>query len=541
MHIPFHPASRGRSSIGLTLALVLYVTLACLCVRDVGIVGEVAAAGLAAHPPRVLAALQPPSDGSDVLGPLTARTTRPLESVGALPLAVNAYTGGLADWPVRLLRLAGGGVGPAQALVVALGALLLTLAHRFLRIHASDTSAGGVALLLASDWAFLFYKKVLGGTEVLLQAAALLLVWALWSRRWRGGAHGTVAIAVGIGLGLGSKLTFAASLIAFALAALLTRQDRPPMKAPEAVRPALLGAIVLLLVAPLLVSAAHHAMLPVTVPSHDTFALQLARLHDGAAMGRESWTNLGWFLGNPLASFAAAWRCAPVEALAPLRWPTFLAALVGTGLAWRDRAPSPSGALLRFLSLAAPAQVLCLFALNHDLHHLAEATVTLALWTALGCDRLAGTVGRNRSLTRAGTTLLFLLPAIIAGVQQLGATDTVVRSSAVPLFTRPGQEALVALLREHEVDRLVTSDYEVYGVLETLAPDIVVTHTWAAVARKERDPAAILAVAEGGWYLTLRASAPFVYNLRPRSLPGATRVAALAAGDDEWAELWKVE
>lgn len=541
MRIPFLPASRGRSSIGLTVALALFFGLAATSIRAVGIVGEVAAAGLAEAPPRVLLALSPPDDGTSALGPLVARPTRPLESIGPLPLAVNAYTGGMADWPVRILRLLGGGVALAQGLIVALGGLLVVLAHRFVRIHGTDTAAGGTALLLATDWSFLFYKKVLGGTEVLLQAAALLVVWALWSRRWRGGTHGTVAIAVGIGLGLGAKLTFAGTLVGLGVAALLTRRDRPPMKPPEAVRPTVLVGIVLVLVAPLLVSAAHHALLPRAVPSHDTFALQLARLQGGGAMGRESWTNLGWFLGNPLASFAAAWHCAPVDGLAPLRWPTFAAGLAGTFLAWRDRAPSPSGALLRFLSVAAPGQILALFLMNHDLHHLAEATVTLTLWTAMGCDRLASTVGRNRSLKRAAATLLFVLPAMVAGVLQIRATDGVVRTSTVPLFTREGQEALVALLHDQHVDRLVTSDYEVYGVLETLAPDIAVTHTWGAVARKERDAAAILAVAEGGWYLTLRASAPYVYNLRPRALPGATRVAALTAGDDEWAELWKVE
>ena len=88
------------------------------------------------------------------------------------------------------------------------------------------------ALVLATDWSFLFYKKVLGGTELLLQAAALLCLWALWSRRWGGGRHGLLALGLGVGLGLLAKATFALSLGALVLTALLTRWDRPRLAAP---------------------------------------------------------------------------------------------------------------------------------------------------------------------------------------------------------------------------------------------------------------------------------------------------------------------
>lgn len=543
MRIPFVPSSRGRLSIGLWGAVLLYTGLLATTVTHVGVVGEVAIGALAARPPEVLVALDPPTDAVDVRGPFVARQSRPRESFGPLPLAVNDYTGALADWPAWLVRTATGSAAAGQAVVMGLGALLLALAHRFLRFHASDGAAGGVALLLATDWAFDFYKKVLGGTEVLLQAAALLVLWAFWSRRWRGGVHGTVAIAVGVGLGLAAKLTFVATLGAFGLAALLTRGDRSPMNPPGRVRPLVLVAIVVACLAPEVVGWVHHARLPPgpRIVSHDTFALQLARVGGSGELGRESAQNFGWFFGDPLASFAAAWHCAPVDGWAPLRWPTFFAAGAGTVVAWRDRAPSPSGALLRFLSLAAPLQLAAVFLLNHDLHHLAEGSVTLALWTALGADRLAGTFAGARSPRRVLLTLGFIAPAMVAGIQQLRATDTIVDTSAVPLFTQAGQAALVDLLRAHHVDRLVTSDYEVSGVLETLAPDLTVTHTWGAISAGDRDVAHIVGVAQGGWYLTLRASAPFIYNLRPKTVPGATRVDALDAGGEPWAELWKVD
>ena len=79
---------------------------------------------------------------------------------------------------------------PREAIIafhVGLGGLIIAGVHRFLRVHGSRLAAGLGALFLATDWSFLFYKKVLGGTEILLQGAALGCLWALWSRRWRTG------------------------------------------------------------------------------------------------------------------------------------------------------------------------------------------------------------------------------------------------------------------------------------------------------------------------------------------------------------------
>lgn len=532
------PPPRGsfrfsRPSLGLLLALALYAALAVGTVDAVGIVGEIAAAS--GPPPR--AVLDPTAP--EPAGWLQARVARPWESLGPLPLAVNSYTGGLADWPATLLRLAGAPWPAVRALHVALGGLLLVLAHRFLRFHGPDMSAGAAALLLATDWCFHFYKKVLGGTEILLQASALLLLWALWSRRWRGGVHGTVAIAVALGLGLGAKLSFVATALAFGLAALLTRRDRPPMLPPASVRPGLLLGIVALLLAPLAVANLHHLLRPeLAARSHDTLAMQLGRLGMGG-MGRETAANLLYFLQDPLASLAPAWRCVAVEPLAPLRWPVFALAALGVLLAWRDRSPSPSAALLRFLSLAVPLQVLALFLLNRDLHHLAQASVGLALLCGAGCARVAGAFAPPRAAFRALVSLVLVAPAMLTGVEQLRMTDTVVRTSRVPLFTEAGQQALVEMLRRNGVRALLTTDYEVYGVLEARAPEIAVLHGWPAVAAGRKDPAAWLAL--GRPWLTLRAGAPYIYNLRPRPVPGARRADALADGQDEWAELWLPE
>ena len=109
----------------------------------------------------------------------------------------------------------------------------------------------------------------------------------------------------------------------------------------------------------------------------------------------------------------------------------------------------------------------------------------------------------------------------------------------------------MGLVRGAGATRVVTSDYEVYGMAEATMPEVRWVHTWGAMARGERDTAAILKLAEGGWYLTLRPTAGMVYNWRPSA--GALRAAAAEAGvalapagslrdaKGVWAELWRVE
>ena len=86
----------------------------------------------------------------------------------------------------------------------------------------------------------------------------------------------------------------------------------------------------------------------------------------------------------------------------------------------------------------------------------------------------------------------------------------------VVTFTERGQQDLIALLRAHDVQRLGACDYELYGVLETRAPDIAVTHGWGAASRVRGEalPGLLQQVA-GGHFLVVSASAPMIYNLRP--------------------------
>lgn len=544
-------AQSPARSVALWVALVVYVTLAWSTVRAVGVVGEVAIGWALPTPPTVLTRLAPPDESIDRVGPLEARPARPTESLVMggvrLPLAVNAYTGGLPDWPARSARAAAGlftsdprvKLSAGTTANVLLGALLLTLAHRFLRFHGTATAAGAAALLLASDWSFVFYRKVLGGTEILLQAAGLLVLWSLWSRRWKGGTHGTLAIAVGIGAGLLAKSTFVATLAAFGAAAVLTRWDRSAMRPPDRFHRGVVIAIPLAILSPLIITTVHHAFLPSAIVSHDTLAMQFGRLGGAGASARENVGNLLAFLGHPLTTFHAAWGCDSVIAASPLRIVGFLLALGGVALEWRHRTVSASAALLRYLSLAVPLQIGFLFLANHDLHHLAQATVPLALLLALAADRLAATASPPRSPMRALTTLALISPFLIAGVTELRNTDTIVRTCRSPSFTEAGQDALIAMLRRNNVHRLVTTSYESYGMIEARAPDITVIDAWGAMSNGERDLPALLGVASGGYYLSMKGSAPFIYDWRPPHVPG--QIDTISDGESNWAELYRVE
>jgi hypothetical protein len=517
----------------LVLALSAYLCLALLTVRGVGVVGEVALGWSTGRAPAALVQAAPArwASGADEAtvghqaGPLVSSAVRPLETleVGSLslPLAINTYTGGPPDWPARLLFAATGSTGAVTALHVLLGAMLLMLVHRFVRLHGTDVAAATAALLLATDWHFLFYKKVLGGTEILLQAAGLLCLWALWSRRWGGGRHGLTALGIGVGLGLLAKSTFAITLVALALAVLLTRWDRPQRgpPLPDGLWKPVVAVVVL--TSPLWIAALHRAFapdLPADLRTHDLSGSQWARVLNALQLGetpvREGLGNILSWAGDPLGFLARAYG---VEGGGWSPWRAVGWLLLGGGatLAWRDRHPTPRLALHRLCTLFLLLQVGLLLLIARDLHHLAQAAPTLAIVAGLSIDALAGLRAPPRGPARARLALVLALPWMVDGARTLWRTDALVERIAIPTFTRSGQAALVGLLRDAEVERLVVADYESYGVFETLAPDLRVEHAWPLVAREHKAATpAILRLAQGAHLLVPAASAPMVYNLR---------------------------
>jgi hypothetical protein len=516
-------------TIGGALAVGVHLALAVGAPLGIGVVGEVWPPGLRGAPVAALVDVSParPVDAaSSRWGPFVAAPIRPVERLewGPLrvPLAINAYTGGLPDAPLRLVGALGGGPGAVRALHLGFGAALLLLVHRFLRLHAGPAAALAGALVLATDWSFAFTRQALGGTEVVLQASAVLALWALWSRRWGGGRHGLALLALACGLGLHAKWTFSLVLAALGVAALALRRDKPRLGPPLPLR---LTPAVLLFAAPLLPTALtvlHHAVAPPTaVPSHDTLALQLGRvsafLSGGPTPARDGLDALAAFLGDPLRRLLSVYG--RPDAATPgvaLRILGGIWLLGGLAVALRDRHATPRLALLRFTALYATLALLALWAIARDLHHLAVTTPLLAIAAGLAADALAGLRAPPRSARRTLWAVLLVAPLVVDGASRQWATAPLLAEVPVPTFSASGQDAVIGLLRRNGVQRVVAADYEFAGLPELLAPEIAAVHAWPAVARHGA-PAlpGIVAAAEGSHLIVLRASQPFIYNLRP--------------------------
>ncbi len=545
-------------------ALVLLALLGATTVRSVGLVGETSLTWTQARPPQVV--LEHTAEGPVMAdgwstGPLVASQVRPVERLELgipIPLAVNTYTGAPPDWPAAIVWSLTSSHRAVVVLHLALGGLFIVLAHRFLRFHGSHHSGGVAALVLATDWSFVFYRKVLGGTELLLIASGLLVLWSLWSRRWAGGRHGAIAIAVGIGLGLMAKVTFAVTLVALGLAALATRWDRPSLKPPPTPNVLALIGLVLALSSPVWLTLLHHAAVVPAAPhiqSHDFVGLQWERLWDGLGHlfgegrdpARESPATLWWFLGNPLEWFEVAYEGTAQPRVGALRLIGWGLLLGGTAMAWMRRRQDRSDALLRFLSLFAPLQVLGLWLVNRDLHHLAQATPTLALWFGLASVRLVSLRANPRSLTGAALCALLALPWCVDGTLKLMRTDRVLATIAVPNFLEEGQAELQDLVRRNGVSTLHACDYDLYGMLEPLLPEVAVVHGWGDASRRftERDEALADWVegAAGGHVLVVRRSAPMIYNLTPSPSQmaelGAVEIDRLEDEQGWWAVLYR--
>lgn len=516
-----------------SLVLAVYFLLAATTASGVGVVGEVAIGWGLGKPPKVLVSLEPPRSADGAVeagdghrwGPLVSSRVRPLErlSVGQvdLPVAINRYTGGLVDWPARALFAVTQSIKAVVALHVALGGLLLALVWRFARGQGGRAVAAASGLVLATDWSFVFYRKVLGGTELGLLFATVLCLMGIWSRRWTGSRRGLLLLGLGVGLGLHAKLTFAVTLAALGLTTVLMRWDRGPMRPPLPQRAGGALALCALLVSPLVVAAAHGWLAPtplVPLQTHDFGGQQWARvlnaLQGGATPAREGLGNLWVWASHPLEFFHIAYGATPqpVSALRVAGWGGVFA---GLALPWWRRHAAPRDALARFVSVLLPLQVGGLFLVARDLHHLATAAPIVALAAGLAADQLAGLVAPPRSMRRLAAVAVVSACWALPGIRDLARTDPMVEQIRVPTFTRSGQAELVELLRAGGVSEVVVADYESYGMFELVAPDIAVEHVWPAVSVLRADALpVVLRHTQGRHLLLVEASAPMVYNLR---------------------------
>lgn len=568
-----------RYSVALALALLIYAALALGAVREVGVVGEVAIGQALDAPPAVLVEIDPPRFASGVMvpsaghrwGPLVLSQVRPVELLELgplrLPLAINSYTGGPPDWPARAIFALTGSMLAVRSLHIALGALLIIGVHRLLRAYGSDIAASIAALVLATDAGFLFYRKALGGTELVLCAAGLLCFSALWSRRWSGATWGVLVFGVGVGLGLLAKVTFVITLVALGTTAALMRWDRPALRPPLPQNLWAPAVAVVGLTAPLWITAIHVYFGLDDQPrlrSHDFAGLQSDRvlrlLSLDAAPARESWNNLMFWAGDLYAFFGPAYGAEAPPTWSPWRIVAWIVAGTGALLGWRRRTASVPEALLRFLGVFLVLQVGLLLLVGRDLHHMGQASPTLAMVVGLGLERLAAVATPARSFARARTALLLALPWLATGIAASWRADATLRTIPVATFTTTGQRALLDLLRQHEVRRLVLCDYESYGMLEIGTRDWpvppVIENAWGASSRAgqpgqpSRDALLdeLLRRARGGHLLVVRPSAPMIYNLTPSAARlrvvaerTGTTVTAVGALPQDSATLYRVD
>ena len=528
------PPSRWLSA----LAALAFVPIAWFSFRDVGIVGEAAIAWTLRRPPQVAVDLAPlrwadgladPTAGG-AWGPLVASQVRPLERIHLLgidvPLLVNGHTTALPDWPDALVYAASASLSLVRLGHLLVGVALILAAARLAARIGSPRAAVLVAVLLATDWAFGFYKAALGGTELLLQVAVLLGASVLV------GAARCRTLAAAMALGLVAKLAFLPVGVAMAIVYLAT--GRRPTRSDF-----VLGLAAIALAAlPYVIGAIHQSSLASEphVVSHDFPSVQWDRVtrwigggHGGA---RESLAAVGSFFGNPLAFFGPAYGASTPSPFSPIRLLGWIFVLRGAVAAGR-----PVRVLGAFLVLSA----LALLVVAREMHHLAMLTPVLALWAALSLDALA-----KESDFRAAVVAT---PLVVANVLALAGTGRVLATVHPPTFTTSDQAALVALLRDNGVQRVVVSDYASYGMLEVLAPEIEVQHVWAYTSwRGTADLPNVLRFAAGGYFLVVESEAPLRYDLHPtlatleeKARFGAVGVTRAAALPGDRAVLYRVD
>ena len=136
-----------------------------------------------------------------------------------------------------------------------------------------------------------------------------------------------------------------------------------------------------------------------------------------------------------------------------------------------------------------------------DLHHYAMLVPIWALWLAI--------IAKNSSKW-------ICAPFALSGILTCAQTDEVLSQITVPTFNASQQTELVNMLEEEKVQKLITMDYEIYGLLEYLNTDVNIIHGWGAISHKRyRALPDLLKEAENGHIIVLESSMPMRYNLRP--------------------------
>ena len=153
----------------------------------------------------------------------------------------------------------------------------------------------------------------------------------------------------------------------------------------------------------------------------------------------------------------------------------------------------------------ALVSIFTLTTITKDLHHLAMMLPILA-------------IGVEKTMQKDSKRIQIALLSILTigyGIHIIQA-DTQLNSIITPTFNRSKQTELVQKLQVNNVEELITMDYEIYGVIEMLDPQINVIHAWGAISHEGYDVLPqILKRAKGRHLIVCDSSMPMIYNLHP--------------------------
>ena len=475
-------------TISIMLIVLTYTLIQGVCFQEVGAAGEVAI-GWSSTPNVVVNTHPIEYDNGAPWGIFHARETRPTETVHigefSIPITINSYTSAIPDWPSFILYTISESPSLIRGFHIVLGGVLLLLCFSLFGGQLSFV----MALLLATDWMFLFYKQILGGTELCLQLASMGILWVMVHKRSWGW------LIFWMAWGLQAKITFV-----FVIVPVIVTIGIFQIKLPFTHIKRSLGVGALLII-PLLISAYHHIDTSNVVRSHDTWAMQWNRIvmaFSGSTTEalREQSINLWHWMVHPLSFYERIY-----ELPSSWEWISWIRSigwiLCGYTVILHRKNPQ-----IRMYSTLFVFLVLSICFGPKDLHHYAMIAPFWAFWVA--------------KIVQQRQWNVLYAPFVASGLLFIVHTDTVLEQVQVPTFNTTKQRELQEMLTQQKVEKLVTMDYEVYGLLEYQQQEITVLHGWGAISHKRYHalPELLLA-AKGGHLIVLESSMPMRYNLRP--------------------------
>ncbi len=434
-------------------------------------------------------------DPLSCLGNVCLYPSRPILRWGTFPLMLNVYTPSIPDWIHWLnfrVTSSGHSIRIGQVLFSAIALCILR--------HWSTHWLKGYwcwlfIIFLCADWNWIFYKKALGNTEILLQLGWFACIVGVWKQLHQ--SSGSRWIVTGLIIGLWSKITFI--LLMFPLGIVLMWQTK---SRKNLYSPILFGLLIGII--PYLLLLLWTVNIEIPVRSHDFWTLKWERIVlslQGSTSIRETPNNWILWLFDPLPFFEIAYS---VPTHNWLGWGKCAALILAIGVCWSNRnVPS-----IQFLSVLLTSQVLILSVIAQDLHHLAIATPLFWLWFCLVLQHIP-----LQRIRFGIITVVLLNQGIILwqGCSRILEVNT-------PTFSQLKQQQLTSLLLTNQVQHLVTMDYEIYGILEVEVPNIDVLHSWPSISTQRWAALPkILKTSIQKHLVVVESSMPMTYNLQPTS------------------------